>query len=197
QYRLDHWTADNGLPQNSVYGIVQTRDGYLWVATVDGLARFDGVRFTVFNKSNSPGIINNRFTTLFEDSRGDLWAGMEDSGIVRYHNGRFTHYSVGEGARVFWIGDGDADGDPMVLIDGWKVLHFANGEFTPFNPQIEPLAEARDVLRKNARLFCGTNQVQNSSGCYSRGRWLSLSPAEGSFVYSRTPAVPDTGRSFW
>src|SRR5437588_434839 len=91
QYRLDHWTADNGLPQNSVYGIVQTRDGYLWVATVDGLARFDGVRFTVFNKSNSPGIINNRFTTLFEDSRGDLWAGTENSGIVRYHNGRFTH----------------------------------------------------------------------------------------------------------
>lgn len=197
QYRLDHWTADNGLPQNSVYGIVQTRDGYLWVATADGLARFDGVRFTVFNKSNSPGIINNRFTTLFEDSRGDLWAGMEESGIVRYHNGRFTQYSVGEGARVFWIGDGDADGDPMVLIDGWKVLHFANGEFTPFNPQIEPLAEARDVLRKNARLFCGTNQVQNSSGCYSRGRWLSLSPAEGSFIDNRNPAVQDAGGNFW
>ncbi len=68
QYRIDHWTADDGLPQNSVYGIVQTQDGYLWLATLDGLARFDGVRFTVFNKSNSPGIVNNQFISLFEDA---------------------------------------------------------------------------------------------------------------------------------
>src|ERR1041384_1849802 len=59
QYRFDHWTADNGLPQNSVRDMVQTRDGYLWLATLDGLVRFDGVRFTVFNKSNSAGIISN------------------------------------------------------------------------------------------------------------------------------------------
>src|SRR5262245_32659542 len=74
QYRFDQWTTDNGLPQNSVRGIVQTRDGYLWMTTFDGLVRFDGVRFTVFNKSNSPGIANNRFWTIFEDRFGDLWA---------------------------------------------------------------------------------------------------------------------------
>ena len=90
QYRFDQWTADDGLPQNSVNGIVQTRDGYLWLATVDGLARFDGVRFTVFNRSNSPGIVNNRFVSLFEAASGDLWAGTEESGVVRYHQGRFT-----------------------------------------------------------------------------------------------------------
>jgi ligand-binding sensor domain-containing protein len=77
QYRFDHWTADNGLPQNSVRDIVQTRDGYLWLTTFDGLVRFDGVRFTVFNKSNSPGIITNRFVQLFEDAQGDLWATTE------------------------------------------------------------------------------------------------------------------------
>ncbi len=51
QYRFDHWTADNGLPQNSVRDIVQTRDGYLWLTTFDGLVRFDGVRFTVFSRA--------------------------------------------------------------------------------------------------------------------------------------------------
>src|SRR5262245_60821368 len=66
QYRFDHWTADNGLPQNSVRDILQTQDGYLWFTTFDGLVRFDGVRFTVFNKSNSPGITINRFVSLFE-----------------------------------------------------------------------------------------------------------------------------------
>ncbi|MBA4121932.1 MAG: hypothetical protein H0X72_05660 [Acidobacteria bacterium] len=50
QYRFDSWTADNGLPQNSVYSIQQTPDGYLWLTTLDGLVRFDGVKFTVFNK---------------------------------------------------------------------------------------------------------------------------------------------------
>ena len=68
QYRFDHWTADNGLPQNSVRDIVQTRDGYLWLTTFDGLVRFDGVRFTIFNKSNSPGIITNRFEYLHQDA---------------------------------------------------------------------------------------------------------------------------------
>lgn len=72
QYRFDHWTADNGLPQNSVRDIAQTRDGYLWLTTFDGLVRFDGARFTVFNKSNSPGIITNRFVQLYEDRQGDL-----------------------------------------------------------------------------------------------------------------------------
>lgn len=53
QYRFDSWTTENGLPQNSVYSIIQTQDGYLWLTTLDGLARFDGVKFTVFNKANS------------------------------------------------------------------------------------------------------------------------------------------------
>ena len=97
QYRIDQWTADDGLPQNSVYGITQTSDGYLWMATVDGLARFDGVQFTVFNKGNSPGIVNNRFISLFEDKLGDLWAGTEESGIVRFRGGRFEHFGADAG----------------------------------------------------------------------------------------------------
>ena len=97
QYRFDHWTTDNGLPQNSVRDIVQTRDGYLWMTTFDGLVRFDGVRFTVFNKSNSPGLPSNRFTYLYEDRRGDLWAVLENGEIVRRHQGRFTTYAQAQG----------------------------------------------------------------------------------------------------
>src|SRR6185369_4256856 len=87
QYRFDHWAADNGLPQNSVRDIVQTRDGYLWLSTLDSLVRFDGVRFTVFNKSNSPGIISNRFLNLYEDAQGDLWASTESGGLTRLQKG--------------------------------------------------------------------------------------------------------------
>ncbi|MBX3280519.1 MAG: hypothetical protein KF868_21175 [Acidobacteria bacterium] len=97
QYRFDHWTADNGLPQNSLRDIVQTRDGYLWFTTFDGLVRFDGVRFTVFNKSNSPGLVSNRFAELIEDRNGDLWATVETGMIVRLNRGRFTAYGPESG----------------------------------------------------------------------------------------------------
>ena len=97
QDRFDHWTADNGLPQNSVRDIVQTQDGYLWFTTFDGLVRFDGVRFTVFNKSNSPGLASNRFVSLFEDRWGDLWAALETGEVVRRHQGRFTTYNQAQG----------------------------------------------------------------------------------------------------
>jgi ligand-binding sensor domain-containing protein len=53
QYRFDSWTTDNGLPQGSINSILQTRDGYIWLATFGGLARFDGLRFQVFNTSES------------------------------------------------------------------------------------------------------------------------------------------------
>jgi signal transduction histidine kinase/ligand-binding sensor domain-containing protein len=116
QYRFDHWTADNGLPQNSVREIVQTRDGYLWFTTFDGLVRFDGVRFTVFNKSNSPGLATNRFVSLFEDRNGDLWAGLETGEVVRRHQGRFTTYTQAQGLpnEVFPKFADDGQGNAVV-----------------------------------------------------------------------------------
>src|SRR5712691_6712161 len=56
QYGRDVWDNDSGLPQNSVDAIIQTRDGYLWLGTQEGLVRFDGVRFTVFDTRNTPAM---------------------------------------------------------------------------------------------------------------------------------------------
>jgi ligand-binding sensor domain-containing protein len=56
QYRFDVLNTDSGLPQNSVYSILQTRDGYLWLTTLDGLVRCDGVHFKIFSKATEKGI---------------------------------------------------------------------------------------------------------------------------------------------
>src|SRR5262250_2987897 len=72
QYHIDSWTTDNGLPQNVIRDVCQTPDGYLWLATMDGLVRFDGVRFTVFSRSNTPGILGNRFTSLYCTRNGEF-----------------------------------------------------------------------------------------------------------------------------
>jgi ligand-binding sensor domain-containing protein/signal transduction histidine kinase len=94
--KIASWTSDDGLPQNSVYSILQTRDGYLWFTTLGGLVRYDGVRFTVFNKSNASGIASNRFTTLHEDAHGNLWVGTEGGDLTRFADGRFTTYTKGD-----------------------------------------------------------------------------------------------------
>ncbi|MDP3720653.1 MAG: two-component regulator propeller domain-containing protein [Acidobacteriota bacterium] len=94
QYRYDTWTTDNGLPQNGVRQIAQTPDGYLWFTTFDGLVRFDGVRFTTFGTGNTRGIINNRFTGLYGDTDGTLYATtMEDGVLTVYRDGGFTSYT--------------------------------------------------------------------------------------------------------
>src|SRR5262249_30712372 len=94
QYSIDTWTAENGLPQNTVRAILQTRDGYLWLGTQDGLVRFDGVRFVTFNTTNTKGISSNRITCLFEDAAGALWIGTEDGGMIKYKDRTFTSFST-------------------------------------------------------------------------------------------------------
>jgi ligand-binding sensor domain-containing protein len=71
---------------------VQARDGYLWLATFGGLARFDGVRFTIFNSANTPGLKSNRITALFEDRRGVLWLGTETGELMSLEDGVGTTY---------------------------------------------------------------------------------------------------------
>ncbi len=94
QYRFDTWTTDNGLPQNGLRSITQTPDGYLWFTTFDGLVRFDGVKFTTFGKGNTKGIINNRFTGLYGDKDGTLYATtMEDGTLTIYRGGVFSSYT--------------------------------------------------------------------------------------------------------
>ena len=72
--------------------MIQTRDGYLWVGTRDGLARFDGVKFTVFQAENNPGLESNDIRALYEDRSGQLWIGTFNGGVSRYRDGQFTGY---------------------------------------------------------------------------------------------------------
>jgi len=93
-YVVDTWQAEDGLPQNSVTALAQTHDGYLWVGTQDGLARFDGVRFVVVHALNTSAIRNSRVVQVFEDRRAALWVGTEDAGLVRLERGQFTAFTA-------------------------------------------------------------------------------------------------------
>jgi signal transduction histidine kinase/ligand-binding sensor domain-containing protein/AraC-like DNA-binding protein/ActR/RegA family two-component response regulator len=86
----EKWTVADGLPVNSINDLLQSKDGYLWAATFDGLVRFDGVTFTVFNSANSPGLPSNRIVRIRESERGDLWLQTEQVDLIRRRAGRFT-----------------------------------------------------------------------------------------------------------
>lgn len=93
QQYFKKWTTKDGLPQNHIINIAQTPDGYLWMATNDGLARFDGVRFKVFNKSSTPEMPHNRIYSMFTDTAGRLWVTYQgDQTIVVYENGKFKAF---------------------------------------------------------------------------------------------------------
>jgi ligand-binding sensor domain-containing protein len=97
QFGLDVWQRRQGLPQSSATAIVPARDGYLWVGTEEGLARFDGVRFSVFDRKNTPGLERHNVTTLLESRDGTLWIGTMGGGLVRYAGGRFRRYGSPQG----------------------------------------------------------------------------------------------------
>jgi len=157
-----------------VVNILQTRDGYLWMTTSDGLARFDGVRFTVFNKHNSPGIASNRFLRIYEDSRGDLWASTEGGEVTRRHEGRFTTYTDRDGLPddpYSSLGD-DGQGNLVVLRAG-QILGWANGKFQPITPPT-----TKTVPENNPPLLPCTWDPQMKTACLVDGQMRMWSLAD-------------------
>jgi signal transduction histidine kinase/ligand-binding sensor domain-containing protein len=198
QYRFDHWTADNGLPQNSVRGIVQTRDGYLWLTTFDGLVRFDGVRFTVFNKSNSPGIITNRFVQVYEDGQGDLWASTENSGLTRLHQGSFTTYTTENELPdngVDSIGD-DGYGNLMIFC-GTHLLRWMDGKFQPANDLRLPVSGESGVRRSQTLLLPCNFVSRGRISCFVNGELRSWSLTNFPLAIQNLSPVQDHQGNIW
>lgn len=98
-FAIDTWESDDGLPRNVVIALTQTADGYLWLGTLNGLVRFDGVRFEVFDEGNTPGLESGRVVSLFEDRSQRLWLGTETAGVAVVARGRVAGVDLGHGSR--------------------------------------------------------------------------------------------------
>ncbi|HLX72522.1 MAG TPA: two-component regulator propeller domain-containing protein [Verrucomicrobiae bacterium] len=88
-YVINVWGPDSDLPSSTVTSVVQTPDGYLWVGTYEGLARFDGVRFVTFDPSTHPELGHTRIQALFLDASGTLWINTFRGGLTSYRDGVF------------------------------------------------------------------------------------------------------------
>jgi ligand-binding sensor domain-containing protein/signal transduction histidine kinase len=132
QYTQDVWGTDAGLPPASVTAIAQTADGYLWLGTEEGLARFDGIRFTTFDTHNTPALKTNQISTLLVDAQKRLWIGTEGGGLTLLSNGKFVTFSSHEGLSndaILSLYE-DARGVLWVGTDGGGLNCFKNGTFS-------------------------------------------------------------------
>lgn len=133
EYTSRAWHSDEGLPYNIVRSIAQTPDGYLWIGTFAGLARFDGVRFVTFDARNTPTLKNSNISAECTDAEGTLWIGTYGGGLTRMKDGVFTHYGDKEGLVDDEISSLCAARDGSIWIGSTAgVDHFKDGKFTHY-----------------------------------------------------------------
>jgi ligand-binding sensor domain-containing protein/signal transduction histidine kinase len=136
QCRLAMWNQQNGLLQDSVIALAQTPDGFLWVASEEGLVRFDGAEFFVPGEFQQKTLLGRIATSLYVDSAGQLWMGSYAGIYCRPRKGKFEHFdqksglpshaevsaiAADEGGTI-WIGTGQAG---LFRKDGSRFVEFA------------------------------------------------------------------------
>ena len=85
-----HYTSSDGLASSTVYEIIQDRNGFIWFATLNGMSRFDGKRFTTFRTTE--GLNSNAIISLAEGEKGELYIGNYEKGVNVFRNGRIGNY---------------------------------------------------------------------------------------------------------
>ncbi len=145
-YLHDARDFEDGLPQNAIMTMVQTTDGYLWLGTQEGLARFNGKTFTVFDEYNTPQIKNNYIRALYQDKAGVLWIGSVGGGVTCYTDGKFTCFRDKNGKALdnHQINTFSLHPDGSMWIGTWE-----NGVYVIRDGLLSPLSFPADLTIKD------------------------------------------------
>jgi signal transduction histidine kinase/ligand-binding sensor domain-containing protein len=168
QYIHDRWSVDLGLPAGPVNAVAQTPDGYLWIGSEQGLVRFDGVSFRVFNHANTESLPGGRVIGLVTDKEGSLWIHLDTRDVLCYRHNRFEPVSSQE--RVTAMGRGL--GGDILLAGSGRVMRYATGKSgtigSPPIPLVIAIAESSD-----GTIWLGTHNglfgLRNGSSFDARG----------------------------
>ncbi len=193
----DHqtWRTENGLPQNSVHSIVQTSDGYLWLATEAGLARFDGVKFVVFDSENTPQLRSNNLRFLLKGSDRSLWIATAD-GLTRLQQNVFSSYTTAQGLPSNDVLSLALDRDGTLLVTTSEgSVRFENGRFLRTSRSaaaLPPEAKQMDVQTtltdRLGRVWLGAS---NGLAVLQNGHIKNI-PLGGTFEADASTLLPKT-----
>ena len=177
------WQTDEGLPDNNVTGVAQTSDGYLWVATLGGLMRFDGEGFEEFSTTHLPKVPNRVVRTMYLDQRGRLWLVMDRGAVIRVGETTARVFDATDGfpdSRVTAVAEDNEDGvwficgNEVCRIREDKVKRFGAKEGLPAGGNIWLAADGQGQLW----FACGSHV-----GIFRAGRWQTLLTLDSSPVH--------------
>jgi signal transduction histidine kinase/ligand-binding sensor domain-containing protein/DNA-binding response OmpR family regulator len=191
----EFWTVRDGLPVNSVNALCQTADNYIWLATFDGLVRFDGMTFTIFNRGNSPGLPSNRILGLEEGQDGSLYMRHEGGHLTRHRAGHFFPFGpeqgrVGETTVLY------PDPDGTIWVGTTRGLFRVDGDSLVVASTVMPEAYVSNVIRdRYGVLWVGTRE----RGCLRlvNGEVHPLTTAQGLADDWCSALGEDAGGSVW
>jgi signal transduction histidine kinase/ligand-binding sensor domain-containing protein/DNA-binding response OmpR family regulator len=162
EYAHRAWLRQDGLPQNTISCILQSRDGYLWLGTNEGLVRFDGAQFTVFDSGNTPALKMSPIRSLYEDQEGGLWIGSSEGTAAHYKDGVFTPIlwpGISPGLRTVNVIAiyRDHEGSVWAGTD-YGLFRYRNGRVTEFTDKDGLTSSRISAITEDAhrRLWVGT-----------------------------------------
>jgi ligand-binding sensor domain-containing protein/signal transduction histidine kinase len=190
------WQTESGLPQNTVHSVAQTSDGYIWVATDEGIARFDGLGFTVFDRQNTPQLRSNDVRALLATDGGALWA-CTGAGLARYAAGEWTVYTTAQGLA----GDdvlsayGGRDGSVWVATSS-GLSRLKDGAFTNYTTRDGLAADGVQAVLEDGEgsLWVGTAEGLSR---FKDGRFEGFTAAEGFAAGGVNAIVQDAAGRIW
>jgi PAS domain S-box-containing protein len=198
EYVHSSWQTADGLPQNAAQAITQTPDGYLWIATQEGIVQFDGVRLRIFDRKSTPEIKDNDIRALFVARDGSLWIGSFLGTLARLHNGSFTAYAThgelgGNGIATIYE---DHSGNLWIGTRGGGLFRFENEKFTAYttreglsNNSVSSIAEDRE-----GGLWVGTD---GGLSVLRDGKFTRFTAAQGLSNDTVLSVFIDRGGTIW
>jgi ligand-binding sensor domain-containing protein/signal transduction histidine kinase len=185
-YGRQTWVMENGLPQNTVQALAQTRDGFIWLGTEAGLVRFDGNSFVLFDQNSKPALPGNDIRCLLAASDGALWIGTRE-GVARLQNGLITTFTFTNGLPSNDIRAlAQANNQALFAWTSGGLARLENDHFVDATAATRLPADAitRVISDGEGTVWVGT---QDSVSLYRDGHWASPEPQSRMFAW--TPAT--------
>jgi len=188
-YGRQAWGMENGLPQNTVQALAQTKDGFVWLGTEVGLVRFDGNSFAVFDKNSTPALPGSDVRCLLATKDGALWIGTSE-GLARWKDGAMTAFSTKDGLpgneiRALVVSE---IGDLWVWTDQGLAWLNGKGKFVDeiAKTGLPSSAIVRVIADGQGGLWVGT---QDSVSIYRDGHWSAPGPQNVMFPWIPTTPI--------
>lgn len=194
RFHVRHWTSEDGLPQNSVRHLLQSRDGYLWIGTSDGLARYDGMKFTVYRSELQIGQpAQCQVQGLCEDVDGRIWI-RTGHGLIAYDCGRFQAYSFVGQPAIYALRPCSRGGLWLTTEDGWH--RFEDGRITQSFTNFHGLLPDRLEFGFEDRAGRLWLHCRGVGGAQAEGTWCRFDLQKDELV-KLAQLFPDAGSDFF